>query len=62
VSDERAELSTVGTTLDEMVVRVTAMAERHQGGTREDLSIRLYELERTLVRANRQLASLLREL
>ncbi len=61
VSDDRAELATMGTTLDELVTRATAMAERYRGGPRDDLSIRLFELERSLVRANRQLAALMRQ-
>ncbi len=61
VSDDRAELATMGTTLDELVTRATAMAERYRGGPRDDLAIRLFELERSLVRANRQLAALMRQ-
>jgi hypothetical protein len=62
VSDDRAELATMGTTLDELVTRATAMAERYRGGPRDDLAIRLFELERSLVRANRQLAALMRQI
>jgi len=58
VSDDRAELATMATTLDDLVARVTALAESYRGGPRDDAAVRLYELERTLVRANRQLAAL----
>lgn len=62
MSDDRAELATMGTTLDDLVARVTEMAERYRGGPRDDVAIRMYELERSLVRANRQLAALTRQL
>jgi hypothetical protein len=49
-------------TLDDMTRRVAGIAEPYQGSTHEHIANGLYELERSLLVAGRQLAKLMREL
>ncbi|MDQ1401977.1 MAG: hypothetical protein QOG03_293 [Actinomycetota bacterium] len=51
-----AELASVVTALAEITGRVTSIAEDVAGTTRDDLANELFEVERTLVRAQRRLA------
>lgn len=56
-----AELSSLATTLDDLTRRVTALADRFSGSTRDDTSAAtLYEVERHLRSATRRLATLSR--
>jgi hypothetical protein len=61
-SSDRAQLSALSTTLDDLSTRITDVAGRYQGTTQEDVSHRLYEVERSLLTASRQLAKVMRTL
>jgi hypothetical protein len=56
--DPRAELSSVATALDELARRVTAIAEGLSRSRDELLAVELYEVERSLIGAQRRLAKL----
>ena len=60
VTSDEAELSTVATQIEELADRITEMAERHRGGDYDDVALRLFEVERSLHSASRNLASALR--
>ncbi len=60
MTSDEAELSTVSTQIDELVRRVVDVAERHRGTEHDDVSVRLYEVERSLHAAGRSLQSALR--
>ena len=57
MESDLAELSTVATQIEELVVRVVDIAERYHGGDREDIAVRLFEVERSLKGADRNLQS-----
>lgn len=57
---DQAELSAVTTQIDELLVRVVEVAERYRGTDRDDVAIRLFEVERSLSSAGRSLQSALR--
>ncbi len=59
---DRAELSALATTLDDVSARVTAAAERFRSSPREDVAQGLYEVERALLGASRRLERVLRDL
>ena len=50
-----AELSSLATALDELITRVTAIADRFSGTTRDDVATDLFEVERSLQGASRRL-------
>ena len=54
----RAELSSVATALDDLVGRLTAIAEGAADGPDDPLAGELFEIERTLTQAQRRLSSL----
>lgn len=54
-----AQLSSLSTVVDELVARVTALADRYSGTERDDLAHDLYEVERSLKEARRRLAKLM---
>jgi hypothetical protein len=60
VQEDHAELSSIAHALDDLTRRVTALADRHQGGPREDVAVDLYEVERALRSANRRVHKLVR--
>jgi len=60
MENDRAELSALATTLDDLAARVTAAADRYQGGARADVADGLYEVERSLLSASRKLERVLR--
>lgn len=60
MESDLAELSTVATQIDELLQRVVAVAESHRGSDRDDIAIRLFEVERSLHSAGRNLQSALR--
>ena len=60
MDSDLAELSTVATQIDELVDRVVVVAEAYRGGDRDDVAIRLFEVERSLHAARRNLQSALR--
>jgi hypothetical protein len=59
---ERAELSSVSTTLDEVSSRVEQLADGLQGQRQDALAADLYEVERALRMAQRRLAQVRRRL
>ncbi len=60
MESDRAELSALATTLDDLTARLTAAADRYQGSPRADVADGLYEVERSLVAATRKLERVLR--
>jgi hypothetical protein len=63
MESDRAELSALSTSLDELTARITAAADRHRGSpAREDLAGALYEVERSLLTAGRKLDRVVRSL
>jgi len=60
MESDRAQLSALASTLDDLTQRITAMANSHQGGTREDVSQGLYEVERSLRSAARNITKVMR--
>ncbi len=60
MESDRAELSALATTLDDLTARITAAADRYQGSPRGDVADGLYEVERSLLGASRMLARVLR--
>lgn len=56
-----AELSSVGSQLDELTRRVTDAAQVYERGGREDVAHELFEVERSLRSATRRLERALRE-
>jgi len=60
MTSDEAELSTVGTQIDELLSRVVEVAERHRGTDLDDVAIRLFEVERSLHSAGRSLQAALR--
>jgi hypothetical protein len=62
MESDRAELSALATSLDELTTRLTAMADRFQGSARRDVADGLYEVERSLLTASRKLDRLLRSM
>lgn len=57
MEDPRPELSSVSTALDELTRRLSAMADASAGGE-DDLSVELFEIERSLRGAQRRLQKL----
>ena len=60
MTSDEAELSTVSTQIDELVRRIVEVAERHRGTELDDVAVRLFEVERSLHSAGRNLRSALR--
>jgi len=60
MTSDEAELSTVATQIDELMARVTEVAERHRGTEHDDVAIRLFDVERSLRTATRSLNAALR--
>ncbi len=50
----------MATQIDELVDRITRVAEKHRGSDRDDIAIRLFEVERSLHGAGRNLQSAVR--
>ncbi|HET6954278.1 MAG TPA: hypothetical protein VFI47_28195 [Acidimicrobiales bacterium] len=59
---DRAELSALATSVDEVTRRVTAAADRLRGTARDDIAQGLYEVERSLLTAARKLDRVLRDM
>jgi hypothetical protein len=55
MESDRAELSALATTLDDLTRRITAVADRFAGTPRADVADDLYEVERSLLTASRKL-------
>lgn len=60
MESDRAELSALATSLDELTRRITAAPDRYRGSPRDDVADGLYEVERSLVTAARKLDRVLR--
>jgi hypothetical protein len=60
MESDRAELTALATTLDDLTARLTAAADRFQGTPRGDVADGLYEVERSLLAAARKLERTLR--
>ncbi len=61
-SSDVAVLSSASTLLDDLIVRITDVADRYQGTDREGVAFQLHEVERALRSASRQLESVQRTL
>lgn len=57
--EQLAELSSLATALEELLRRITAMAERVTGADRDAVVSELFEVERTLGAAHRRLTRIL---
>ncbi|MDP1821226.1 MAG: hypothetical protein Q8K58_15205 [Acidimicrobiales bacterium] len=55
---DAAQLSSLSTTLDQLVTQVTSLAERYQTSPREDVAADLFEVERSLQAAHRRMQKL----
>ncbi|MGH9287136.1 MAG: hypothetical protein ACRD0V_02360 [Acidimicrobiales bacterium] len=62
MDSDRAELSALATTLDDLATRITAVGDRYRGSTRNDVADGLYEVERSLLSAARQLERVMRSM
>ena len=60
MSDDRAQLASVATALDELTARITRLAEEMNGAHDEQAADELFEIERTLQQAARRLDRLVR--
>lgn len=59
---DRAGLSALATSLDELTTRITAAADGLRGTPRADVADELYEVERSLLTASRKLNRVLRRM
>jgi uncharacterized protein Yka (UPF0111/DUF47 family) len=62
MDSDRAELSALATTLDDLARRITAVGDRYRGTTWPEVADGLYEVERSLLAASRQLERVLRSM
>ena len=60
MESDRAQLSALATSLDELTRRIAEVAGRHRTAPREDIGQGLDEVERSLVTASRRLAKVMR--
>ena len=60
MDSDLAELSSMATQIDELVDRIVEVAQKHRGGERDDIAVRLFEVERSLHGAGRNLQSAVR--
>jgi hypothetical protein len=60
MESDRAQLSAMASTLDDLTARITEMAARYQGSPREDVAQGLYDAERSLRSVNRNVAKVMR--
>jgi uncharacterized protein Yka (UPF0111/DUF47 family) len=62
MDSDRAELSALATTLDDLATRITAMADRYRGSAQPEVADGIYEVERSLLTAARQLERVMRSM
>ena len=62
MDSDRAELSALATTLDDLATRITAVADRYRASKRPDVADGIYEVERSLLAAARQLERVMRSM
>ncbi len=60
MESDRAQLSALASTLDDVTRRITDVAGHYQAPPREDIAQGLYEVERALNTAARHLAKVMR--
>lgn len=60
MNSDMAELSTVATQIEDLVSRISEVAERYHGGDEDAVAVRLFEVERSLMSASRNLRSAMR--
>jgi hypothetical protein len=60
MESDRAQLSALATTLDDLTRRIAEIAGRHRTSPREDIAQGLDEVERSLVTAGRRLEKVMR--
>lgn len=60
MESDRAQLSAMASTLEDLTRRITVIAGGYQGSPREDVAQGLYDTERALISAGRQLAKVMR--
>ena len=60
MESDRAQLSAMASTLEELTNRITEMAGRHSGSKREDVAQALYDTERSLRSAVRNVSKVMR--
>jgi hypothetical protein len=57
---DRAQLAPLATALEELIQRITVLAESYGGANDDQVSTELYEIERSLQQAARRLDRLVR--
>jgi hypothetical protein len=62
MDSDRAELSALASSLEDLTSRITAVGDRYRGTTRPDVTDGLYEVERSLLTASRQLERVMRSM
>jgi hypothetical protein len=62
MESDRAQLSALATSLDELTRRIAEVAGRHRATPREDVAQGLDEVERALVTAGRRLEKVMRSM
>ena len=62
MSSDRAELDSATTTIDELTLRVSTIADQRQEAGDEATATDLYDVERALKAASRKLAGVVRHL
>ncbi len=60
MNSDMAELSTVATQIEDLVSRITEVAEHYHGTDQDAVAVRLFEVERSLMSASRNLRSAMR--
>lgn len=60
MDSDRAQLSAMASTLEDLTARITEMAGRYQGSAREDVGQGLFDIERSLRGASRNMAKVMR--
>lgn len=62
MESDRAQLSALSTSLDDLSRRIVEIADNHRRPPREDIAIGLDEVERALTTASRRLAKVMRSM
>jgi len=60
MESDRAQLSALATSLDDLTRRIAEVAGRHRASPREDIASGLDEVERSLITAGRRLEKVMR--
>ncbi|HEX6238375.1 MAG: hypothetical protein ACLFXM_12540 [Acidimicrobiia bacterium] len=62
MDSDRAELNALANSLEDLTRRITAVADRLRGTPRSDVASGLYEAERSLISASRQVERVVRSM